>query len=170
MLRKIEEESTKSLNRDPSVNKKGTFKQNVTVWAVSIASIFIIGILSATFLLSDKSEQAAEGEITEQFLLQLEESYKVEREKRREMLKMDEERFAEINFIRSADRAASLLVSDDNVNILSSYSTRKEILQEQFERLTFELMLPSEMHYSLLNYQLTGDEQGSIEFLRFVSK
>ena len=82
------------------------------------------------------------------------------------MLKMDEDRFAEINFIRSADKAASLLVSDDNVNILSSYSTRKEILQEQFERLTFELMLPSEMHYSLLNYQLTGDEQGSIEFLR----
>ena len=51
VLRKIEEESNKPLNRSHSIKKKGTFKQNVTVWAVSIASIFIIGILSATFLL-----------------------------------------------------------------------------------------------------------------------
>ena len=83
---------------------------------------------------TDKNEQAAEGEITEQFLLQLEESYKVEREKRREMLKLEEERFAEINFIRSADRTASLLIGDENINILSSYSNRKEILREQVRR------------------------------------
>ncbi|WP_438312137.1 hypothetical protein [Sporosarcina sp. FA9] len=160
VFRKIEEESPQM-----HLKKNSSFKQNATAWVISIASIFIIGILSAAFLLSDTDEQAIEGEITEQFLLQLKESYKEEREKRKELLKMDEERFAEIPFIRSADRAAVLLASDDNLGILSGHSDKVEILREQFNGLMTQLILPSEMIVNLIKHPLTDSEEASIEFM-----
>lgn len=81
-LRKIDEGSTKRIN---SKNNR------IIVWTISIASIFLIGFLTATFLLSENREQAAkeELEITNQFRLELEESYKEERDKRQEALKME---------------------------------------------------------------------------------
>ena len=105
VLRKIDEESNKPVNRKASDKKKDIVQAVLTVWAVSIASILIIGFLSATFILPDKEEQGSgvDKEITEQFLLQLEESYKEERDKRQEMLKMDN-KFIGLSFIRLCGR------------------------------------------------------------------
>ena len=84
ILRKIEHDTTK---RSP--NKPNTMRKNITVWAMSIASVFLIGFLTATFLLTENREVATmtENEITDQFRLELEQSYKEEREKRQQILK-----------------------------------------------------------------------------------
>src|SRR6185312_12011960 len=85
VLRKIEMETIQSSKKKSSKGKGNMIRQKATVWAVSIASVFIIGFLTATFLYTEKNEQAGEGEITEQFLLQLEESYNAERMKKQEI-------------------------------------------------------------------------------------
>ena len=166
VLRKIEEESNKPINEEPSMKKKGMFKQYVTVWAVSIASIFIIGILSATYILTEKNEQATEVEFTEQYLQDLKDIYKEEREKRRKILKMDEEKFASIDFIHSADGALQYFLKNKSyLENIKQLANGQERLDGMLADRIAELKLPSEMIEDLLDNPLDKDEEMSIEFL-----
>ena len=156
-LRRIEEDSTKRIP-----GKSNTLRKNITVWAISIASIFIIGFLTATFLLSEDREQAAkeEVEITDQFHLELEESYKEERDKLQEELKMEDELFNRLHFIKLADNRIDQLLKTNNAKI-----TSKKEIKIEIDKVIETLKLPSEMVANLLLNPLTNDETGSIAFM-----
>ena len=133
-------------------------RQKATVWAVSIASVFIIGFLTATFIYTEKNEQAGEGEITEQFLLQLEESYKEEREKKQEILQLSDVRFNKVSFIAFADdRIQSLLGENKTMS--------REEMEAEFEEVIEGITLPSEMLTELISNPLINDEEASIAFM-----
>ena len=152
-LRKIEEGLTK---RNPSKNNR------IIVWTISIASIFIMGFLTATFFLSENREQAAkkEVEITDQFRLKLEESYKEERDKRQEALKMEDELFNRLSFIKLADNRIDQLLKTNNAKI-----TSKKEREIELDKVIETLKLPSEMVANLLVNPLVNDETGSIAFI-----
>lgn len=79
------------LDEAPQVNEKknkGTKWQRITVWAVSIASVFIIGVLSASYLEGGviKNSQNKQEELEQvndliEYAESLKEQYEIEREK-----------------------------------------------------------------------------------------
>jgi hypothetical protein len=165
VLRKIDIETNKP-ESEKSLNKKmNSYSQRIAVWAVSIASVFMIGFLSATFILPDKEEQGigVDKAITEQFLLQLEESYKEERDKRQEMLKMEDDKFIGLSFIRLSDDRMNFLLNNEFADRLG-ITTQKD-MEEEYEKVIKGLELPSDMVVRLLENPLTDDESGSIAFL-----
>ena len=66
-------------------------------------------------------------EITDQFHLELEESYKEERDKRQEELKMEEELFNRLNFVKLADNRIDYLLKTNNAKITSKKEIKIEI-------------------------------------------
>ncbi|MEK3980797.1 hypothetical protein MKY37_17345 [Psychrobacillus sp. FSL K6-2836] len=138
ILKKIENEN----NVAPIVKKnKGTKRQRITVWAVSLASVFIIGILGTTFLNDSNDVITSDQENSGDDIKNLEKQYKEERLKRQQMLQMDEVDFANIEFVQYADNIFTAQISpgtlegkNDDVSIKDGY-----------ERAIDGLMLPSEM-------------------------
>lgn len=138
IIRKIENEH----NIAPAEKKsKGSKWQRITVWTVSIASVFIIGILGTTFLNDSNDVTTSDQENSEDDIKNLEKQYKEERLKRQQMLQMDEVEFASIEFVQYADNIFSAQISpgtlegkNDDVSIKDGY-----------ERAIDGLMLPSEM-------------------------
>ena len=120
---------------------KGTKWQRVTVWAVSIASVFIITILGASFLYEENNITTDEKEYTQQNIEKLVKSYTAERQKRQKKLEMSEEAFSSLGFVRYADTIFSAQISpgtlegkNDNLSI-----------EEAYEKAIEGLKLPSEM-------------------------
>lgn len=151
-LRKIKEGSTK---RNHSKNNR------IIVWSISIASIFIIGFLTATFFLTENREQAAkeEVEITDQFRLELEKSYKEERTKLQEEFKMEDELFNRLTFIKLADHQINQLLKNNNAKITS------QELEIEINKVIETIKSPSEMVANLLLNPLTNDETESTAFM-----
>ncbi|MCZ8540424.1 hypothetical protein [Psychrobacillus psychrodurans] len=138
ILQKIENEN----NIAPVEKKsKGSKWQRITVWAVSIASVFVIGILGTTFLNDSNDVTTSDQENSEDDIKNLEKKYKEERLKRQQMLQMDEVEFASIEFVQYADSIFSAQISpgtlegkNDNIPIKEGYKNALEGLK-----------LPSEM-------------------------
>ena len=141
---------------------KSSYRQKAVVWAVSLASVFVIGILGSSFLMEDKISQQEEqmADETKAFIDHLKEQYPKEREKRRQMLNLSEQDFAEIGFISSADTLFNFYVNrtDDYINFADQ--------DERYNRLIDELMLPSEMIQEL-HSKSNGpiDKLSTVEFL-----
>ncbi|WP_313894558.1 hypothetical protein [Psychrobacillus sp.] len=159
VLQKIEKEIVQP---PPSKQSKGTTWQKVTVWAVGIASLFVVGILGGIYL-SDERASQGEGQLNEankEFVEKLKKGYPIEREKRREMLNLSEEEFTQIEFIRSADSSFEHIT---NPRYGWGFINAPNIDAEYEQQIT-HLKLPSEMVKEVVE-QDSLDKAETIEFL-----
>ena len=162
ILKKIENEN----NVAPIKKSKGSKWQRVTVWAVSIASVFIIGILGTSFLYESNEGTTSRQEYSEDDIKNLVKQYEKERLKRQQILQLDEAEFANIEFVQYADNIFSAQISpgtlegkNDDVSIKDGYEFAIEGLK-----------LPSEMADETINKGKLNAVQ-SIGFIGdFISK
>ncbi|WP_391116591.1 hypothetical protein [Psychrobacillus sp. L3] len=163
ILNKIEEEEVPSANEEKLKTSKW---QKVTVWAVSLASIIIIGILGSTFLLNENAIQG-EGELNEsakEFIDRLKKEYPIEREKRREMLNLPEEEFSQIEFISSADMYFQHYTDPRSTPFIEG--TIYTDLDERYDKILDQLKLPSEMEQEIYK----GNKLTKAETIEFMNK
>ncbi|MGN7387364.1 hypothetical protein [Sporosarcina sp. SAFN-015] len=163
VFRKIDEEG-KSHPHEQKKSIKNNMRQRITVWAVSIASVFIIGLIGVGYL-ADQKENSEENNIDsaelDEYIEELKAKYEVEKEKRREILKLDEEHFEQ--YVESS--SVWLLSMENYTDNIKQYENAKEILSNLYNQAVEDLKLPSEMVQDLKRSPLTEDEAGSIEFL-----
>lgn len=162
VLQKLDDIPIRKSSEEPAKPKREAFIQKASLWLVSLASVFILGIITATFLM--KEEEGSTGEISKEYIEQLREDYQAEREKRREMLKLEEERFNDLGFVKWSDQMIALITSDRQIEQYLHEGT-PEKLKEDYEDTIKSLMLPSEMVEELKKSSLREDETASIEFL-----
>ncbi|MCG7346568.1 hypothetical protein MHZ92_20920 [Sporosarcina sp. ACRSL] len=161
VLQKIDEEG----NIRP-IEKKKThrIRQRLTVWTVSIASVFVIGLIGAGYVFDEKQqadETVLDSEELDDYIEELKAKYEVEREKRREMLKLDEEYFEQY----AGPGSIPMLSFESYVNNVKKSKNAKEILLQEFNRAVEGIKLPSEMIQDLKSKPLTEDEEESIAFI-----
>lgn len=150
---------------------KGTRWQRVTVWAVSIASIFIITILGASYTKKEAnvgSEQVETNIVIEQFLERLKEEYPKEREKRRQLLDLTEAEFSKIGFIQTADSLYKFYTSPNN-NLLGTRVNNGDTLQSRVNDILYSLYLPSQMIEEIKRNQITLTEEETANFFNSYS-
>ncbi|MCM3711572.1 hypothetical protein [Sporosarcina luteola] len=164
VFRKIDEEASSRKNEQKKPTKHGV-RQQITVWAMSIASIFIIGFIGTGYIIEQKQkseEGTIETTVTDQVIEDLLMQYEEEREKRREMLKLDEVYFK--HYASRADSTMNLLKNKSFLKMVRDGKDQTD-LQEIYIRAIEELKLPSEMLLDLKQHNLGEDEKGSIRFL-----
>ncbi|MCM3639210.1 hypothetical protein M3152_16035 [Sporosarcina luteola] len=164
VFRKIDEESISRKNEQKKPTKHGV-RQQITVWAMSIASIFIIGFIGTGYIIEQKQkseEGTIETTLTDQVIEDLFKQYEEEREKRREMLKLDEVYFK--HYASRADSTMNLLKNKSFLEMVRNGKDQTD-LQEIYIQAIEELKLPSEMLVDLKQHNLAEDEKGSIRFL-----
>ncbi|MFJ5770185.1 hypothetical protein [Psychrobacillus sp. NPDC093180] len=166
ILNKIEEA--------PQVNEKknkGTKWQRVTVWAVSIASVFIIGVLSADYLegggiknSQNKQEELEQTDDLIEYAKSLKDQYEKEREKRRLVLDIPAKDFKTLSFVQQADGFASSIDYFSKQTYESNYYTSKDRYKELFGKAVNNIHLPSEMVGDILKQQEKLDEAKTSQF------
>ncbi|MGE6488832.1 hypothetical protein [Paenisporosarcina sp. NPDC076898] len=154
VLNKIDAEN-KNSQEVPAVHSVKQSKwQKVSVWTVSLASVFLIGILSASFLNDhekQKSNTATEYNKTE--IAELKKDYQKEREIRRKMLGMTSEQFDQLNFVQFADSELARITHPDTIK--NSTLPLKVAYGETIKY----LLLPSEMLTNLPNGNELNEEE-----------
>ena len=163
VFRKIEEEGT-SRPVEKQKPSKHRVRQRITVWAASIASVFVIGLIGAGYIYDQKQpaeETIIDSSELDEYIEELKEKYEIEKEKRREMLKLDEEHFE----LYIGSSSISLFSMESYTENIKQYVNAKEILLDQYNRAVEHLKLPSEMIQDLKKNPLTEDESGSIKFM-----
>lgn len=138
ILKKIENE-----NNVPPIEKKirVSKRQRITVWAVSVASVFIIGILGISFLNDDTGEMTGDREYSKENIKNLEKQYEKERLKRQKMLQLDDTEFSAIEFVQYADNIFSAQISPGTLEGHNDDVT----MNEGYEFAIEGIKLPSEM-------------------------
>ncbi|MET0960878.1 MAG: hypothetical protein ABWX58_11200, partial [Psychrobacillus psychrotolerans] len=133
ILTKIENE-----NNVPPIEKKirGSKRQRITV-----ASVFIIGILGITFLNDADEEMTGVQESSEENIKNLEKWYEKERLKRQQMLQLDDAEFSAIEFVQDADNIFLGQISPGTLEGKNDDVTMNEAYEFAIER----LKLPSEL-------------------------
>ena len=169
VLRKIEEESQQSQSNSSPIRKKGTFFRSLTVWAVGIASVFLFGVITAMVVMDQQEDgkELAATEGVDAYIEVLQKEYAVEREKRREMLKLEEEKFEQLVFVQNADRQMAFLASASYRDILQNTEEeeRRKRLRRELNEAVSRLQLPSEMVEDLISNPLVDNEQASVHFV-----
>ncbi|MDN4609088.1 hypothetical protein [Sporosarcina highlanderae] len=163
VFKHIDEEKVPQSNKKKSSNRG--FRQNLTIWAMGIASMFIIGIIGTGYVLDQKQkseEEIIQSPVTDEHIESLLKRYEEERENRREMLKLDEVFFK--HYASYADSTIKLLENESYLEMVRA-GTEKTPLEETYNRAIDELKLPSEMLNDLRANSLQNDERGSIAFL-----
>lgn len=142
VLSKIEKEEKEQKEVKPFTKPVGSKWQKVSVWGVSLASVFLIGLLSASFM-SDGKEQGDKlvSEYDAKDIKELEEDYQQERKKRQEMLAMSDEQFDQLGFVSLADQLFARNIHPDSLE--SRYSNQS--FEDRYEQVIDYLKLPSEM-------------------------
>ncbi|MGB3100417.1 MAG: hypothetical protein WBB56_00815, partial [Psychrobacillus psychrotolerans] len=100
ILTKIENE-----NNVPPIEKKirGSKRQRITVWAVSVASVLVIGLLGTTYLTDSDNTTISDGNYSDEDLEKFKSRYKEERLKRQKILQMNDAEFTALDFVQYAD-------------------------------------------------------------------
>lgn len=148
VLQKIEGETNKPEQRGSSVRRKRTFRRKIAVWAVSVASIFLFGFITALFIAEHNEKQASD-----EYVEKLQNDYAIERNKQRDVLKLEEDKFSKLAFVGEADA------------IIESIADDKEQAEVNYERALSTLTLPSDMMKDIADQSLVEDEQASIDYL-----
>lgn len=160
VLSKIEDEGQRHLNGSVGNSIKTSKWQKVSVWTVSLASVFLIGILSASFINEEKGQgEDAVSAIDAKEIEEFKKAYQKEREARRKTLGMTVEHFDQVEFVSMADQLFEITIHPDNLK--SNVSNHS--LAERNEQIISHLKLPSEM----INDALLGgkmDEEASMAF------
>lgn len=162
VFRKIEQEETSRPVEKKKPSKHG-IRQHITVWAMSIASVFLIGLIGAGYIADQKNseEEIIDSTELDEYIEELKAKYEVEKEKRRELLKLDEEHFE----LYAGSSSMSLLSMESFIETTKQYGNAKEIVLQQYNRAVEGLKTPSEMIQDLKRNPLTEDEDASIEFI-----
>ncbi len=162
VFRKIDAEGKRQPPEQKKVTKNG-MRQRITVWAISIASVFLIGLIGAGYIADQKNseEEIVDSAELDEYIEKLKAKYEEEKEKRREMLKLDEKHFK----LYAGSSSMSLLDMESFVTTTKQNANAKEIVLQQYDQAIEGLKLPSEMIQDLKNNPLKEDEVGSIEFL-----
>ena len=161
ILKKIKNET----NVTPIEKKKKGFKwQRITVWAVSIASALIIGILGSSYVLKEEMFQQEEqmSDVTKELIERMKKNYPIEREKRRELLNLSEEEFSQIAFIQAADSNFEHYTAERRESSLNYFSNTD--LESVYENVLGGLALPSEMIKELNE----GEKLDKVETITFL--
>ncbi|HEX5564538.1 MAG TPA: hypothetical protein VFX34_06235, partial [Sporosarcina sp.] len=162
VFRKIDQEEVPQPEKQkPS---KGGIKQTFTIWAMGIASLFILGLIGTGYVFEQKQnvkEDTVDSAELDAYIEDLKAKYEVEKEKRREMLKLDKEHFE----LYAGSSSISLLSMDSFIKTAKQNGNAKEIVLNQYNRAVDQLKLPSEMIQELKRSPLTDDEAGSIGFI-----
>ncbi|WP_318616909.1 hypothetical protein [Sporosarcina sp. YIM B06819] len=148
ILQKIEEETNNPGKKEPAVRRKSTLRHKVTVWSVSIASVFLFGIITALFI-TEHNEKLASAAYIEKF----QQDYAMEREKQRDILKLEEDNFGKLTFVQEADA------------IIDNIADDKEQAEANYELALSSLKLPSSMMKDIADQSLVEDEQASFDYL-----
>ncbi|EPD50506.1 hypothetical protein HMPREF1210_02475 [Paenisporosarcina sp. HGH0030] len=161
VLSKIEAENQKQ-HEVPVVNAVKPSKwQRVSVWAVSLASVFLIGILSASFMNDhDDQKNNAAAEYDQKEIEELKKDYQKEREKRQKMLGMTSEQYDQLGFVKFADSEFARITHPDTIK--NSTVSLKVAYGETIKY----LRLPSEMVETLQ----VGDQLNEEMSMRFVDE
>lgn len=159
ILKKIEKEKTSELKQP---NQEKIKWQRIVVWAVSLASVFIIGILSATLLTDNQTGSEQDDSVLLGDIKEYEKKYAEERLKRQQMLEMDEEEFKELDFVHYADNIFSTQISPGSLEGKNDDITVEEAYQQAIQGLE----LPSEMIKEVKN----GEMMNKKESMEFVEK
>lgn len=147
----IESENQK-LQAIEYIKKPRKNRQKLIVWAISIASIFILSILGSTYFFeNDKQlQQGSEGQYTfAEVFEDIEKDYPVAREKNRKLLKMKEKDYAEIGFVNWADTRYNFykkLSKDEDRKILYSENQKDEYYKETMR----SIQLPQQLIYTTM--------------------
>lgn len=138
--------------------RQKTFQKKSLLWMV-------VGVLVLIpFFLATKDEQSAKGDSVDAYFGKLEEGYKAERDKQQELLKLKDERFDKLNFIREADER----VKEIKNKVTGDVRERKE-MEAEFDKVIYSLKLPAEMIADVEENPLNDDELASIEYLSLYS-
>jgi hypothetical protein len=166
VLSKIEKENVKP--KETTVSRSVASKwQKVSVWAVSLASMFLIGILCASFL-SDWQKQGDEqvSEPDKSDIEKLEKAYQEEKVKRQKILGMTNEQFNELGFVQFADSVFAEAIHPDSIE---SYRNSSLTLEEHYGEIIKYLRLPSEMVEIALGAEKYSEEY-SMEFVEELNR
>ena len=163
ILKKMVKE--KETNLDHSKKKKTNW-QRIAVWTVSLASVFVIGILSATLLNDNQTgskikETTILGDIEE-----YEKKYAEERLKRQKILEMDEDDFNGLDFVIYADNIFATQISPGSLEGKNDDIT----IEEAYHQAIQGLKLPSEMIEEVRNADVLNADE-SMKFVEeFITK
>ncbi|WP_075620497.1 hypothetical protein [Paenisporosarcina indica] len=162
VLRKIEEEGNQTKEPILTVKSPTSKWQKISVWAVSLASVFIIGILSASFL-NDGKEQGDKSvtEFDENDIEKLEKAYQEEREKRRKMLDLTDEQFDSLGFVQFADQEFTRTIKPGSLESNQSGMP----LELRYSKVIDFLKLPSEMVQNALESKEKFNEEQSMQYI-----
>ncbi|MFX3675326.1 MAG: hypothetical protein ACE3JQ_12905 [Paenisporosarcina sp.] len=142
VLQKIEAEAVKAKNTQSAQKGPTSHWQKGSIWAVSLASVFLIGIISASFLNDENVKREGASSVADvKDFEELKKSYQKEKATRREMLEMTEEEFDQIGFVNEADQLFAYLYDEKSNE--NGYTA--QALEEQYDRVIKRLKLPSEM-------------------------
>lgn len=160
VLSKIKDEGQQHQNGSVGNSTKTSKWQKVSVWTVSLASVFLIGILSASFISEEKGQSDdAVAKFSEEEIKKYSNNYRKAREDSKKILGMTNEQFKKLGFVDLADREFDRTIN--SANLVSSYSDQS--LDERYKQVIEYLKLPSEM----INDALLGgkmDEEASMAF------
>lgn len=165
IFKKIDQEQVPKPMQQKQKNNSG-FKQNFTVWAASIASVFILTLIGAGLIYDQKQkseEQNIENAVTDEYIEGLLHKFEVEREKRREMLMLDGEHFA--SYSNPNSNYISILRNEGYIENLKQYDNGAQQADEIYEQAIAELKTPSEMIQDLKSNPLKEDVAASIAFI-----
>lgn len=126
---------------NPAANKPTYSIQKLSVWAVSIGFVFLIGILSASYL-AQWSDNGSQKELVaeENDSEKLKKSYEREKAIRREILGLTEEEFNQIELVRMSDQLFSFYFHPDKIDEHGGQS-----IEERYNQVIESLKLPSEI-------------------------
>jgi len=145
----------------PSPTKPTYSRQKLSVWAVGIGFVFLIGILSASFVAqrNDNGSQidvVAEENDSEKF----KKSYEKEKTIRREILGLTEDEFNQIEMVQMADQLFSSYFHPDQIDEHVGHT-----LYERYNQVIESLKLPSEMIDEATVSRQQMNEQESMLFI-----
>lgn len=167
VLKRIEEEKVKPKEFNAVTKSVASKWQKVSVWAVSLASVFLIGILSASFL-NDEKKQGNEpvSEFDKSEIEKLEIAYQEEKVKRQKILGMTNEQFNELGFVKFADSAFAGIIHPDRIE---GYRNSRLTLEDHYGEVIKYLWLPSEMVEIALGAEKYSEEY-SMQFVEELNR
>lgn len=138
ILTKIEND-----NNIPPLEKKsrGSKRQRITVWAVSVASVLVIGLLGTTYLTDLDDTPTSDENLSDENIEKFKSRYKDERIKRQKILQMNEAEFTTLGFVQYADNIFASQIAPGTLEGKNDDIS----IQEAYDLAIEGLNLPSEM-------------------------
>ncbi|MGE7838489.1 hypothetical protein ABE042_21105 [Viridibacillus arvi] len=168
IVREIESESeSQHLQAIEYIKKPRKNRQKLIVWAISIASIFILSILGTTYFFeNDKQMQrGSDGQYTfSEVFEDIEKDYPVVREKNRKLLKMKENEYEELGFVSTADSRYDFykkLSKDEDRKMLYSENQKDEYYKEIMR----SIQLPQQLLYTTMANETTLTDTEAMEYI-----